>query len=215
MECRHAKVFELNMVCNLLAEEFKNDPVHKAVFASCNEHERIDVLRNFFRIFVDVASKQGGTLIAENGVGALVYFRPNDMKMSEGYLSVIDNQMREVCGSDYATVTAYTQGLEFYRPRDYPHYYILFLAVQQRHRGVNVTRDLFNALHAIADKDNFPCYAECTRYSTRTLLRRWGYRDKSSPVYIEGVPELFPVWRAPHIMQLKKKFLRVNICCGI
>ncbi|THE46746.1 hypothetical protein [Enterobacter bugandensis] len=201
MKCRHAKSVELNMVCNLLAEEFYNDPVHKTVFSSYNEHERIDVLRNFFRIFIDVASNQGGTLITENGIGALVYFRPDVMEMSKGYISVIDNKMREVCGSDYTTAIAYTQGLEFYRPRDYPHYYILFLAVQRRYRGINVTGSLFNALHEMADKDNSPCYAECTRYSTRTLLRRWGYRDMSSPIYISGVPELFPVWRVPHILQ--------------
>jgi len=54
-----------------------------------------------------------------------------------------------------------------------------------------------NALNSMLDKDNLPCYAECTRFSTRTLLRRWGYRDAGSPLHIDGFSKLFPIWREP------------------
>lgn len=194
MKCRHATTSELDKVCDLLAKEFNNDPVHKVVFS--NPEKRIDFLRNYFRIYVDLASKRGGTLLAEDNMGALVYFRPDAMEINEKDYSNIENKIREVSGSYYTKVAAYTHGLEHYHPR-IPHYYILLLAVQRASRGSNVVNDLFNSLHVMADRDKFPCYAECTRFSTRTLLRRWGYRDAGFPLRIEGFPELFPVWREP------------------
>lgn len=193
MKCRHAKDSELDKVCDLLAEEFSNDPLHEVLFTE--PKERIRILRNYFRIYVDLASKRGGTLFAENDAGVLVYFRPEVMEMSDEDQVTIDNQIREVCGSYSATVAAYTQGLKHYHPRTPPHYYILLIAIRRSSRGGRVVTDLFSALHAMADKEKFPCYAECTKFSTRTNLRRWGYLDAGPPLRIDGFPELFPVWR--------------------
>lgn len=195
MRCRHAKHSDLDRVCDLLATEFSDDPVHKVVFAG--REDRTDVLRRFFRIYVNLASERGGTLLAENNAGALVYFRPGAMEMTDEELTTIDNQLRKVCGTSYVAAATLADGLDYYHPRNRPHYYISLLAVQRSFRGRSVVSDLFNELNAILDKDNFPCYAECTRFSTRTLIRRWGYLDAGSPLHIEGFPELYPVWREP------------------
>jgi hypothetical protein len=53
------------------------------------------------------------------------------------------------------------------------------------------------------DKENMPCYAECTVFSTRTLVRRFGFKDVGSPLVLEGFPELFPIWRVPQSTGLK------------
>ncbi|MBP2194601.1 hypothetical protein [Pantoea cypripedii] len=195
MKCRHARTSELDGVCDLLAMEFNNDPVHKVVFS--DPEGRIDFLRNYFRIYIDLASKYGGTLLAENNQGALVYLRPGAMEINDEDYAVMENKIREVSGSHYEKVAAYTRGLEHFHPRKPYHYYILLLAVQRASRGSSVVNDLFNSLHVIADREKFPCYAECTKFSTRTLLRRWHYRDAGFQLSIEGFPELFPVWREP------------------
>lgn len=195
MKCRYAMYSDLDGVCNLLAAEFNNDPIHKVIFA--DRIDRVDVLRGFFRIDVELSREYGGTLLAENNAGALVYFRPEILEMTDEELAIIDNKLRIVCGSNYTAVARYTDGLGHYRPRSSPHYYIPLLAVQRSSRGGNVVKDLFSALNTILDKEHLPCYAECTRSSTRTLLRRWGYRDAGPPLRIEGLPELFPVWREP------------------
>ncbi|MCU5773203.1 hypothetical protein N5923_14940 [Erwiniaceae bacterium BAC15a-03b] len=195
MICRHAKRSDLDKVCDLLAAEFYNDPVHKVVFATLED--RVDVLRRFFRIYVNLANDCGGTLLAENDAGALVYFRPEAIEMISKNHAAVNNQLIEVCGSSFATALAYINGLDHFHPRTPPHYYISLLAVNRQSRGGAVVRDLFRDLHSILDKDHFPCYAECTRFSTRTLLRRWGYRDAGAPLCIEGFPELYPIWREP------------------
>lgn len=195
MKCRHASKSELDRVSALLAREFNNDPIHKVVFA--DRDNRIDILRSFFRIYVDLSLKYGGTLLAENDAGALVYFRPEMLHMTNEEHVIIDSQLREVCGLDYAAVVAYLNGLDHYHPQNPPHYYISLLAVQKSYRGGSTVSDLFNGLNAILDKAQLPCYAECTRVSTQILIRRWGYHDTGSPLQIEGFPELFPVWREP------------------
>ncbi|CAM3692098.1 hypothetical protein BS639_23335 [Rouxiella silvae] len=195
MKCRHAKDSELDGVCSLLAEEFYNDAIHKLIFS--DHAVRMDGLRNLFRIYVNLATRHGGILLDENGAGALVYFCPEAMKMNDEDIASVDHQLRQVCGSNYPAAAVYTNGLDQHHPRTPPHYYISLLAVQRVHRGGTVVGDLLNALNSMLDKDNLPCYAECTRFSTRTLLRRWGYRDAGSPLHIDGFPKLFPIWREP------------------
>ncbi|MFS1538380.1 MAG: hypothetical protein ACL7BU_06395 [Candidatus Phlomobacter fragariae] len=197
MKCRHAKDTELENVCDLLAIAFSEEPVHQLIFTGRDPESLIDVLRNFFRIYVNFASKYGGILLAENDAGALVYFRPEAMAMTKEELTMIDNQLRKVCGGDYSKAVAFIDGLEKYHPQTFPHYYISLLAVKRSCRGRGLVGDLFSEFNVILDKDNLPCYAECTRFSTRTLIRRWGYIDAGSPISIEGFPKLYPVWRDP------------------
>jgi hypothetical protein len=195
MKYRHAKDSELDKVCDLLAEGFNNDPVHEVLFT--DPECRIKLLRNYLRIYVEIAGKYGGTLIAGDIEGVLVYFRPEAMNLRNKELTVIDDQIREVCGSYYPQVAVYTYGLEHHHPRTPPHFYIPLLAVQRSSCGRGVASGLLNMLNDIVDKDHMPCYAECTRLSTRNLLMRWGYHDSGPALRIEGIPELFPVWREP------------------
>jgi hypothetical protein len=196
MKCRHAKDLELGKISELLAREFKDDHLHKILFP-IDDEERIDLLRRYFRIYVDLAQKRGGTLIAGDNAGVLVYFRPEALENNKEDQIIIDRRIREVCGPHYAAVAAYTRGLEHFHPRTPPHYYIPLLAVKRSSRGRGVVNNLFAALHSLVDKDKSPCYAECTRFSTRTLLMRWGYGDAGTPIRIDCFPELFPVWRNP------------------
>lgn len=195
MKCRHAKVSDLDRVCDLLATEFCNDPVHQRIFA--DREDRIDVLRDYFRIYVNLPMYYKGTLLAENGMGVLVYIRPEFIGMIKHDHAKVDGELRKVCGSGYLAATRFIDGLDRLHPQNPPHYFISLLAVQRSSRGGEVVKGLFRALHEITDKDKMPCYAECTRFSTRTLIRRWGYRDAGSPLRIEGFPDLFPVWRQP------------------
>lgn len=195
MKYKNANNFELDKICNLLAEEFNNDPVHEILFPE--PKGRIDILRNYFRIYVNLARKRGGTLLTENNEGALVYFRPNAMETTNEGRAILEQQIHNVCGPYYTTVSMYTHALERYHPRTPLHYYIPLIAVQRTSRGKGVANVLFSALHTMADKEKFPCYLECTRLSTRTHFMRWGYRDAGPALRIEGVPELFPMWREP------------------
>ncbi len=195
MKCKHAKKSDLDKVCDILATAFFNEPVHVAIFP--DENTRFNVLWRFFRLYANLATERGGILLAENNAGALVYFRPDGMEMTPEDAMQFDKKIREVCGENYETAAALINGLDGYHPQNPPHYYISLLAVQPSERGGKVVSELFNELNAILDKERFPCYAECTRYSTRTLIRRWGYRDAGSPLQVEGFNDLFPVWREP------------------
>lgn len=195
MKCRHAKKDDLDSVCDILATEFYNEPLHQIIFPDVET--RTNILRHFFRIYVNLASQRGGILITGNNAGVLVYFRPDSMAMSHEELHFFDSQLRKVCGPRYTTALALNNGLEYYHPKTPSHYYISLLAVQKSFRGGNLVCSLFRTLNSILDEEGFPCYAECTRFSTRTLIRRWGYYDVASPLHIEGFPELYPVWREP------------------
>lgn len=197
MKCRHAKDTDLENVCDLLAIVFSEEPLHQLIFTGRDRESLIDVLRNFFRIYVNLASKYGGILLAENDAGTLVYFRPEAMAITKEELTIIDTQLRKVCGVDYLKAAAFIDGLEQYHPKNLPHYYISLLAVKRSYRGRGLVGDLFNEFNAILDKDKLPCYAECTRFSTRTLIRRWGDIDTALPISIDGFPKLYPVWREP------------------
>jgi hypothetical protein len=195
MKCRHARYGDFDRVCDILATAFYNEPIHQIIFPDAET--RADLLRDFFRIYVNLASQRGGTLLTENNDGVLVYFRPDSMEMNDKELTLFDNQLRKVCGSHYPAALALNNGLEYNHPRTPSHYYISLLAVQKSARGGSLVRSLFSTLNAMLDREGFPCYAECTRLSTRTLIRRWGYCDVASPLRIEGFPELYPVWREP------------------
>ncbi|WP_032116252.1 hypothetical protein WH390_12355 [Candidatus Arsenophonus nilaparvatae] len=199
MKCRHAKNTDLENVNDILATAFSEEPVHKLIFPGRDRDSLIDVLRNFFRIYVNLASKYGGILLTENDAGALVYFRPESMPMPKEELTQIDNQLRKVCGADYSKAVAFIDGLEQYHPHAFRHYYISLLAVKPSFRGKSLVDDLFSELNTILDKENLPCYAECTRFSTRTLIRRWGYIDAGSPISIDGFPKLYPIMRYPQV----------------
>ena len=195
MKYKNANDNELDKVCDLLAGEFNNDPVHEVLFSDTKE--RVNILRNYFRIYVNLARERGGILLAENNEGALIYFRPNVMETTNESRAMLEQQIHNVCGPYYGIVSMYTHALERYHPQTPLHYYIPLIAVQQSSRGKGVANVLFSALHAMADKDKYPCYLECTRLSTRTRFMHWGYRDAGPALRIEGVPELFPMWREP------------------
>ncbi len=197
MECRHAKDSDLDIVCDLLASEFYNDPVLKVVFTGTYREQRMKALLGFFRVYVDLAQKFGGILVTENNSGALVYFGPELMKMTADDNAQIYSQLRQECGKDYMAVSALMNGLDDYHPRTPSHYYVFAVAVSRLCRGGEIVAKLFSHLNIILDKEKLPCYAECTTYSTRTLVRRFGYRDAGAPLIIEGFPELYPIWREP------------------
>ncbi|WP_158782768.1 hypothetical protein [Pantoea sp. BAV 3049] len=196
MKCRHAIESELDLACDILAEGFYNEPLHEIIFP--DDEKRLNKLKLFFSIYLDLASKRGGTLLSENNTGAMVYFRPGSMEMTENERSAFDRVLRNVCGSDYAAAKRLNNELENYHPKARQHYYISLLAVRRSSRGSDVVKNLFSALNDILDDSGYPCYAECTRFSTRTLIRRWGYLDAAPPLRIEGFPEIYPVWREPH-----------------
>ncbi|OON34728.1 hypothetical protein BTJ39_23235 [Izhakiella australiensis] len=195
MKCRHASKGDLDRVCEVLATAFYSEPLHQIIFP--DSEKRLETLRNFFRIYVDLASERGGTLLTENNAGVLVYFRPDSMYMNDKERILFDNQLRDVCGSCYNAALTLNNGLEYFHPEAPSHFYISLLAVHKSSRGGSLVSSLFNTLNTMLDREGFPCYAECTRLSTRTLLRRWGYYDAASPLRIEGMPELYPVWREP------------------
>lgn len=197
MTCRHAKKSDLDRVCDLLATEFSTEPVHQIIFP--DTESRIERLHEFFRIYVDLAFDYGGTLLTENDTGALLYFRPDAMEMTSQKHRAIDTQLRVACGNRYEMAMKLIDGLDYYHPKSLPHYYISLLAVKRSQRGGHEVSQLFTTMNAILDKNNTPCYAECTRFSTRTLIRRWGYIDNGSPLHIEGFPALYPIWRNPNI----------------
>lgn len=198
MKCRHAKSSELDKVCELLASEFYHDPVLNFAFTDTSPARRLETMKRFFRIYIDLARDYGGILLAEDNVGVLVYFHPELMEMTKEENERLDGLLRRECGVDYATASAFMNGLDQYHPRNPPHFYIFLVAVSRANRGGGIVKALFSKLNVILDKAKLPCYAECTAFSTRTLVRRFGYRDAGQPLQIEGFPELFPIWHEPN-----------------
>lgn len=196
MKCRHALDSELDAVCILMAEAFNEDPLHEILIP--DPKVRVNMLYEYFHIYIDLAKIRGGTLLAENNAGALVYFRPEAVETADEDIAIIDTHIHKVCGSYSTAVATYTHGLEYYHPRTPPHYYIPLIAIQRSSRGGSVMANLFNALHSMADENNHPCYLECTRLRTRTHFSQWGYQDAGFTLSINGFPELFPAWRKPH-----------------
>ncbi|MDT9587596.1 MAG: hypothetical protein P6H82_03035 [Candidatus Arsenophonus melophagi] len=204
MKCKHIKntdlkTANLEIASNILATAFSEEPVHKLIFPVSDQESLIDILRDFFHIYVNLANKYGGILITKNNAGVLVYFRPELAVIPKEELANIDNQLHAVCGSHYSKVITFIDGLEQHHPKTFDHYYISLLAVTHSYRGRGLVNDLFSAFNNILDKAKLPCYAECTRYSTRTLIRRWGYMDLAFPISIHGFPKLYPVIRYPQI----------------
>lgn len=197
MRSSHAMSSELDKIDDLLAAEFFDDPILKFAFPNTTGKRRRETMRRFFRIYVDLAIEYGGVLIAENNSGVLVYFRPEIMKMADEKSVLLDSQLRQECGSDYATVVAFMNGLSHHHPQTPPHYYIFLIAVQRQYRRKGVAKSLLGELNIILDSGGVSCYAECTTLSSRSLFRFSGYHDTSPPLHIEGFPELFPVWRNP------------------
>jgi len=197
MRCIHASNTDLDKICDLLAVEFFDDPIYKFVFA--DKPGRSDRMWGFFRTYIDLAREYGGLLITENYAGVLVYFRPEFMDISHENPD-IDNRLRLACGSDYKTIAEWMKGCDNWHPRTPPHYYLFLTAVQRTQRGKNgaaVFKTLLRELSIFLDKENTPCYSECTRRGCQIIARQFGFRDAAPPRCVEGFPEFYPIWRNP------------------
>ncbi len=117
MKCRHAKTSELEKVCELLASEFYHDPVLKFAFTDENMSRRLGTMKKFFRIYVDLAQKNGGILLAEDDVGVLVYFHPQLMEMTKEENERLDSLLKQECGVDYKNIASFMSGLDRHHPR--------------------------------------------------------------------------------------------------
>lgn len=197
MKIRHANNSDLDKVCDILATEFFNDPVLKFAFTNADKVLRMEIMKRFFSVYVKLAMDYGGTLIDESDSGVLVYFKPEFMNLNNREKNMINELLFQECGTDYANVFAFMNGLDYYHPVVSAHYYIFLIAVQRLRRGTGLVNSLFSKMNSILDKEKCPCYAECTRFSTRTLVRRFGYHDIANPLDIDGFPALYPVWREP------------------
>lgn len=195
MKNRNGK--ELDKVCDLLASAFFNDPVLKFAFTNPVREQRMEIMRRFFSIYVNLARKHGGILLAENDAGVLVYFRPEMMDMTDKESIIITNQLRQECGLEYVSIAALMNGLNHYHPRNPPHYYVFAIAVQGAFRRKGVATGLLAELNTMLDRVGFPCYSECTTLGTKSLFMQSGYCGTKPPLLIEGFPMLFPVWREP------------------
>lgn len=195
MKCRHAKSSELDKVCELLASEFYHDPVLNFAFTDTSPARRLETMKRFFRIYIDLARDYGGILLAEDNVGVLVYFYPKLMEMSDEENDRIDSLLRQECGSDYTSITSFMSGLERHHPMLQSHYYVFLIAVEKMHRRKGVGSNLLCNLNTLLERDRVACYAECTSLNSLALFERCGYRNGTSSLNIDGFPELHPVWR--------------------
>lgn len=196
MEIKHATELELNRVCKILASEFYNDPVLNHAFDDTVRERRMVALQSFFEIYVDLAKKYGGVLLAENDMGVLVYFRPEMIDAIDK--NKIDEQLRQKCGQYYTSVALLMNGLDHYHPQTPPHHYIFLIAVKSLHRRKGVATKLLTEFNVILDENKSPCYSECTTSGTQSLFIKAGYVSNSQPILIDNFPLLLPVWRDPH-----------------
>jgi predicted acetyltransferase len=195
MEIKHATELEFDKVCEILATEFYNDPVLNHAFDDTDRKRRMAALQSFFEIYVDLAKKYGGILLAENNIGALVYFRPEMIGAMEK--NKIDEQLRQKCERNYKSVALLMNGLDNYHPQNIPHYYIFVIAVKSLHRRKGVAMALLTEFNSILDKNKYPCYSECTTSGTQALFIKAGYVGSSQSILIDAFPLLLPVWRDP------------------
>ncbi|PKB89450.1 hypothetical protein A8A01_15150 [Ewingella americana] len=195
MEIRYATKSDLDKVCEILATEFYNDPVLKHAFKCSAREQRMSALRHFFRIYAEQACARGGVLLAEDYAGVLIYFRPDFMETTYEVDGMQESQLKEKYGQDYATIAALMDGLNDAHPETPKHFYVFAVAIQSRYRGSKVVNSLFKKLNTILDNSKSPCYAECTSFTMRTLMKRFGYSDAGPPLCISGFPDLFPIWR--------------------
>ena len=195
MKCRAVKDCEINSVIDLLTNEFFDDPVLKYAFIDVDLEKRKDSMRFFFDLYTRLAIQNGGVIVTEGITGALVYFNTLFIEMSADERMIIDKELRKGCGDSYELISKFMNGLDIFHPNELPHIYIFLVAVSKPCRGGRVVSALFRKMNRILDTGNLPCYAECTTYATRTLLRRYGYYDAGAPINIEGFPLLYPIWR--------------------
>lgn len=197
MKCRHAKESELDKVCELLAAEFYHDPVLKFAFTDVDVSRRLETMKKFFRIYVELAQENGGILLAEDDVGVLVYFHPQLAEMTKEENERLDSLLKQECGVDYKKIASFMSGLERHHPRLESHYYVFLIAVENLHRRKGIGTILLSSLNNLLKRDKVGCYAECTTLSSLALFERCGYLNGTSCLNIEGFPELYPVWREP------------------
>lgn len=195
MEIKHATELELDKVCEILATEFYNDPVLSHAFDDTVREQRTVALQSFFKIYVDLAKKYGGVLLAENDIGVLVYFRSEMIGSIDK--NKIDEQLRQKCEQYYTSVALLMNGLEHYHPQNTPHYYVFAIAVKSLHRRKGVAMTLLSEFNRMLDKNKSPCYSECTTSGTQALFIKAGYVSSSQPILIDEFPLLLPVWRDP------------------
>jgi GNAT superfamily N-acetyltransferase len=152
--------------------------------------DRLSVLRENFRIFVDHALDHGVVHLADGGAGVAVwFFADRDIPPPPDY----DRRLAEACGDHTARFAVLDQLFAANHPHE-PHHHLAFLAVQPGRQRTGIGAALLEHHHAHLDAHRLPAYLDASSPASRDLYARHGYEASEPYTLPDGAP-FWPMWR--------------------
>jgi ribosomal protein S18 acetylase RimI-like enzyme len=168
---------QLEAAVALVVRAFANDPHTLAV---AHPSERVKMLPPFYRLALRYALRYGEVWVTSSNLEGLAWWMPpghsinNRQLLSVGALGLPFQTSWEFLRRQLAFEAAGQEAHK--RMADFPHWYLVLLAVDPPQQGRGWARRLLESQLERIDRESFPCYLETYNERNLTFYARYGFR---------------------------------------
>lgn len=188
---RRAKSSENDLVADILADAFANDPACNWVWNDPALAPKVS--RAFFGVFAGMALEAGEVYIDadQQGVALWLPFDPSEQHDSEE----LQAALTEAIGPFRERGDIIDALMAEAHPVHAVHAYLPFIGVAQRGQGKGVGGALLQSRTHYLDQQGLPAYLEATTLEAARLYERHGFRHMEKTIDLPGGPSMYPMWR--------------------
>ncbi|MEO1323865.1 MAG: GNAT family N-acetyltransferase [Pseudomonadota bacterium] len=188
-----ARSQDWQLVADITAEAFANDPVNQYIFG------KFASIRSMFRVMARNMYLPAGECYLHDAGGATMWMPPGvDAAPSQfGLLSFALGQVRHGTPSAIKRGMALSELMQDWHPKD-PHYYLFTIGTTQGARGKGVGKALLAPVLAACDQNGMPVYLENSNPTNSGFYAAHGFeRMGVFNIDGDGSPVMEPMWREP------------------
>lgn len=192
---RSADASDVQRIVSLLTETFAEDPWARCLFP--DPGRRRVLLPAYFAVTVQDLLTRGDSYLNLERTGVRLFVPAASPRPSPPQAQRLRQSLRAAT-QEYAEthVLPLFDFLDQLHPRDTPHYFLVYAAVDRAHQGRGIGSGLLRPILRRCDQERVGAYAECTTAGSRRLLQRHGFLSLPEVTLPDGT-RIHPVWRDP------------------
>lgn len=194
MIIRRATAADAADLAEMMGESFMADPVSCWVFPDPDLRRKLHP--DFFRVFVDLALRDGAAVTTADLAGVTLWFDEDPASADQSDPGEVGALFHELLGTEFAGRFDVLGGLMADRhPHHARHAYLAFAAVHPSRQGQGIGEALLRHHLAEVDGTGLPGYVEASSTRNARLYERVGFRHEHPTFTLPDGPTLYPMWR--------------------
>jgi GNAT superfamily N-acetyltransferase len=192
---RQATSGDAEPMARALARGFYDDPV--AEWMMPRDHRRLAQLEDAFaKGLRGVYLQEGDCWTTGSVVGAAIWLPPGHWRIPVLRQLRLLPAMARIYGRDLPRAGRAFALLESEHPKDRPHWYLPFIAVDPEWQGKGIGTALLQPVLERCDRDGLPAFLEASTPRNRACYERNGFRVTDVMHFPKG-PPMWKMWREP------------------